>query len=73
MPTLQALPHIPNLRLLVPIEIKPPLGYTIYFSIYWKGFLGPPRQHNLGFTTTHSLAQGSLGQWIYCDPQFRLQ
>jgi len=24
----------------------------------------------LGFTATHSMAHGSLGQWLYHDPQF---
>jgi len=69
-PLLQALPHIPNSRLLGPTESKPPLVFTAYSAIHRQGFLDPPRQHNLTFTTTHHLAQGSLDQWLYYDPQF---
>jgi len=29
----------------------------------------PIKAHNLGFTTTHSLDQGLLAQWLYHDPQ----
>ena len=59
--TLEALLHIPNPGLLGPTKGIPPLGFVVYPAIHWHGFLGRPRQHNLGFTTTHTLAQGSLG------------
>ena len=68
-PTLQALPHIPKQGLLGPTGRKPPLGFTVYHAIDQKGFLGHLRQHNPRFTATHNLAQGSLGQWLYRDPQ----
>ena len=68
-PTLQALSHIPNPGLVGSTERKSPLGFTIYPAIHQKGFIGPPRQHNPGFTVTHILAHGSLGQWFYHDPQ----
>lgn len=55
-PTLQALPHIKNLILLGTMERKPPLGFTVCPAIHQQGFLGPLRQHNPFFTTTHSLS-----------------
>ena len=54
-PTLQDLPHIPIPGLLCQTERKPPLGFTIYLAIHQQGFLDSPRQHILGFATTHSL------------------
>ena len=52
-----------------PNQWQPPLGFTIYPTIHQQIFLEPPRQCNPGFTSTHSLTQGSLGQWLSCDPQ----
>lgn len=67
-PTLQALPHIPNPRLLAPMERKPPLGSTVYPTIHQKGFLCPLVQHNHSITTTQMLAERSLCHSFYRDP-----